>query len=66
MGDIINLEIMEDGVITVKTSAISDGNHISADNLLADMEKLMGGQVTKQKNPDRHNHAHINKSAFAH
>jgi len=66
MGDIILLEILEDGMITVKTNAISDGNHISADNLLADIEKLMGGQVTKQKNPDKHNHAHINKSAFAH
>jgi len=66
MGDIISLEILENGVITVKTSAISDGNHISADNLLADIEKLMGGQVTKQKNPDKHNHIHINKNAFAH
>ena len=66
MNDIISIEILEDGTITIKTSAISDGAHISADNLLAEMEILMGGQVTKQKNPDRHNHAHINKSAFAH
>ncbi len=66
MGDVIDLTILEDGSITVKTSSISDGNHISADNLLADMEKLMGGQVTKQKNPDKRNHAHINKNAFAH
>jgi len=64
--DNIALEILEDGTITVKTEAISAGNHMSADQLLAQMEKLAGGAVARKKNPDQHNHAHLHNHAHSH
>jgi hypothetical protein len=64
--DIMNFEILEDGTITVKTSEISDGNHMSADALLADMEKLMGGTMTFTKNPDAKAHAHMHRHGVHH
>ena len=51
--DAINFEILEDGTITMKTSDISDGNHMSADQLFLDMSKLMGGKLTVIKDPER-------------
>jgi len=56
--DTISLEILEDGTITLKTSDISDGNHMSADQLLMDMTKLMGGKLTIVKNEDAKAKAH--------
>lgn len=67
--DIINLEILEDGTITVKTKAISAGNHMSAENLLEQMEELLGGQITKQQDPHKHAHVHThtnNGVSFVH
>ena len=64
--DIISLQILKDGTITVKTNAISDGNHISADSLLEQIETLLGGQVTRIKNPEKHKHQHLTHNAYAH
>jgi hypothetical protein len=52
--------ILDDGTLEIKTEAVSNGNHMSADELLADIEKLIGGTVTKQKIPEKkqHNHHH--------
>jgi len=63
--DKINLQILEDGTVTIKTNEISDGNHIAAENLLEELESMLGGSVTRQKNPDKKNHVHIQKKAFA-
>lgn len=65
--DQISMKIENDGTITVKTSAISAGNHVSADQLLEDMEKLIGGPVIKKQNPDAQNkvHLHSHEHAFA-
>ena len=43
--DIINIEIMDDGEIKVKTSDISEANHMSADELLELIDDMVG--VTK-------------------
>lgn len=61
--DTMTFEILEDGTLIVKTSEISPGNHMSADKLLAEMEQLMGGQTTKQKNPDAHGRQHTHQQA---
>ena len=65
MSDIINIEIMEDGTIKVKTEGISDASHISADSLLTQIETLLGGHVTRIKNPEKHNHSHSHTTAKA-
>lgn len=66
--DIINLEILEDGTVTLKTSEISDGNHISADALMAMVDKLMGGKVSIVEDPEAKakNHAHQHRHGLAH
>ena len=42
--DIIDIEILEDGVISAKTDDISGTNHMSADELLNELEKCLGGK----------------------
>ena len=70
MSDIMNIEILKDGTITVKTGEVSDGNHINADNLMVMLDKLMGGHVDIKENPDElakaHAHAHKHGHAHAH
>ena len=66
--DIIGLGILEDGTITVKTSEISNGNHMSADALMVEMDRMMGGQVVIAPNDDakRKAHAHAHRHHMAH
>jgi len=47
--DVMEIEIMEDGVLKVKTTDISEANHINADELLAEIESTMGGSRTTEK-----------------
>jgi hypothetical protein len=63
--DTIEFKILEDGTLEVKTSAVSTGNHMSADALMASLDELMGGKVDIKKNPDKHRHAHDHKHAHA-
>lgn len=64
--DKIEIELLDDGTIKVKTEGISDASHISADSLLNQMETLLGGHVTRIKNPEKHNHSHHEHTAKAH
>jgi hypothetical protein len=49
----IEMEILEDGTISIKTSDISEANHISADELLNEIAQLTGGQrsITSREHP---------------
>jgi hypothetical protein len=47
--DTIDIEILEDGTISIKTSEISGTNHISADLLLDEIEGLAGGQAVRKR-----------------
>jgi hypothetical protein len=62
--DIINIKILDDGTIEMKTSEISIGNHISADQLVAEMEKMMGGLVDIKPNKEAGVHNHNHQQAF--
>lgn len=42
--DQIDIEIMPDGVIKIKTKELSEANHINADQLLDEITELAGGQ----------------------
>lgn len=64
--DILNLTILEDGTITVRSTDISIGNHMSADALLSQLDTLMGGSVNIKKNPDAHKLAHLHGHTHAH
>ena len=58
--DSIPWEILEDGTISIKTDRISGTNHVSADELLAGLAEVMGGdyKVEKRKDVKMHAHAH--------
>ena len=66
--DQIHISILEDGTLTVKSTEISSGNHMSADALMAELDKLMGGNVRIIPNDDalKLAHAHQHKHGFAH
>lgn len=63
--DQIEIEILADGTIKITTDQISPANHLSADNLLREIERLAGGQTTKTKNRHGHQlvheHSHVNQ-----
>ena len=48
--DTINIEILDDGIISIKTTEISQVNHISADDLLEMLTKEIGSLKQKTKN----------------
>ena len=50
MADIIDIEIMEDGVIKIKTQGISDAKHLDADALLDEICEMAGGERKTEKN----------------
>jgi hypothetical protein len=58
--DRIKVKILEDGVISIDTDAISKTNHVSADQLMELIEDFVGEveQVEKKKVSHHHAHAH--------
>lgn len=57
--DEMQFEILEDGTISVKTSAISDTNHYSADELLKALAEITGGTRRTEKRKDKVAHVHV-------
>lgn len=57
MPDKMNIEILEDGTISVKTDKVSGTNHKSADEFMSDIEKLAGGTRETQKKRQTNVHA---------
>lgn len=49
MADIIEIEILEDGTVSIQTSSISEVNHVSADELLDEITYAIGKEVTRKK-----------------
>lgn len=45
--DQINVEILDDGTVSVSTDSISDAAHFSADQLLDEIAELVGGETKK-------------------
>jgi hypothetical protein len=45
--DQINVEILEDGTVSVSTESISQAAHFSADQLLDEIAEMVGGTTTK-------------------
>jgi len=57
--DTIKYEILEDGTVTITTDAIGRQNHHSADQLLKELAKTLGGPVdVKRRRKHAHVHAH--------
>lgn len=56
MSDRIEITVLEDGQIKIKTEGISQTNHCSADELLGMIEKLAGGKRSREKLKKGHQH----------
>jgi hypothetical protein len=52
MKDAMEFTIEEDGTISIKTDKVSATNHVSADQLLALIRKLAGGEVSTKRRVD--------------
>ena len=50
--DILTGEILADGTISIKTSEISEINHMSVDQLLDEIADMTGGLTRVEVNPD--------------
>lgn len=59
--DLMELEILEDGTISVKTDKVSSKNHASADGVLDLLEELVGGERNTEKRKQGHVHTHSHK-----
>lgn len=59
--DRIEFEILPDGSIKVLTEGVSGVNHRNADELLAFVAKLAGGETTVEKRKDAHAHTHVRR-----
>ncbi len=59
-GDVIRIEILEDGLIKTTTDPISAANHAKADAFLKLMSTLAGGETTRERRRDAlaHHHEH--------
>jgi hypothetical protein len=55
MGDVMSIEILEDGTISVETNDISGKNHVSADEFLEMIEDLGGG--SRATSPKKRSHS---------
>ena len=51
MSTVIEFEILEDGKVSVTTDKISDTHHLDADQLLEELESILGGVKTTKENP---------------
>lgn len=59
--DTMEIEILDDGSIVVKTEGISSRNHMSADEFVSDVSRLSGGATSKEKRKE-HKHTHTHKT----
>jgi hypothetical protein len=63
--DRINIRILEDGRIVCTTGKIGFKNHIEAEDALAELTALMGGEEIREstKKQDKHFHRHTTDHA---
>ena len=65
MADLIDIQILEDGKLSIKTEGISDRNHADADDLLNLLEEAMGGERTTTKLKHKHIHHKVHTHVHA-
>lgn len=63
--DEFTLEILPGGLVKIITNPISSANHTSAENLIKDLERNLGGAVEIARN-GRHRHSHQRHHSHQH
>ena len=56
--DTLQVDILPDGTIKTTTDQVSGPNHQTAEQFLAMVAKLSGGETTRTKRKQAHAHAH--------
>lgn len=54
----LDIRVLADGTLRIETGDMSGVNHKSADQFLAEMARVMGGEVEIQKAEHPHHHHH--------
>lgn len=52
MKDQLNIEILEDGTVSITTGEFSDSKHIAADDLVEELKDFIGGDIVVKENPE--------------
>lgn len=60
------VEVLEDGRIKITTGATSPAIHTTADKLLAEINRLAGGEVQRERRKGVHGHTHEKGRDHAH
>lgn len=64
MPDILDIKIEIDGTVSITTDKISDTRHVSADDILTDLEDMLGGpSKTVKRDHKRHVSLHRHQKA---
>jgi len=61
--DQLHVTILDDGRVRIDTDAISLANHLGADELLAFLGRLLGGETITQPKAHAHTHTHRGQQA---
>lgn len=65
--DVMKITILKDGTIKTTTDPISEANHDNAEQFLAAMARLAGGETKrKQRNDSKHEHTHTHEHGRHH
>jgi len=61
--DELKITILDDGRLRVETDTVSPANHLGADELLAFLSRLLGGETLTQPKAHAHTHTHRGQQA---
>jgi len=56
--DILNIEVLESGLMKIDTNGVSQPNHVSAENFVRECARLMGGPSGVKRKRQGHGHHH--------
>ena len=59
MATFMDVEILEDGTVSVTTGDVEGTKHVSADELLMELGEALGGNVNIKKREGHKHHTHV-------
>lgn len=54
----ITVRVLPDGSVRIETDKIDDAAHVRAERFLSEVQKLLGGEATRQRRTDVHHDTH--------
>lgn len=56
--DTWTVTVLPDGMVKIETDGVSQANHLSAENAIAEINRLLGGQTETVQKRKGHTHSH--------